>query len=76
MLIVEWRERDRGEPPALQPVDHGGVYGNSLLGTDIGTILRGRARQSRPVKEDEEQYDTIRSGVVYVLCVYVIVAAC
>ena len=40
VFVGEGREGDGSEPPGLQPVDSGGVDGDRLLRTDVGSILQ------------------------------------
>lgn len=47
MLVRQRGEGDGREPPALQPVDSGGVDGHCLLCGDVWAILKGRASQYR-----------------------------
>ena len=53
VLVVERREGDGREAPALQPVHNSGVDSNSLFWGDIGAVLRRRGRGRRRNKGAE-----------------------
>ena len=40
MFVRQRREGDGGESSGLEPMDHGGVDGDGLLGGDVRTVLQ------------------------------------